>query len=256
MKKIIILTLILTNSIFSLNKNVNSISNKINESNLIIEKKESALAPSKIKDVTVNNNLKCENNSPCSIVRDTSIKVLDYVNNKDINNKNKIMSLIKDTVTPSFDFTLMTRYALGKNWESASIEQQKKLVDNFKQLLIYTYSSALYKFRGAKIKILSENINDKKAEVISSVSLPVQLKQENIKPIKVEYDFVKINTNSSWKAYDIKIEDTSLVTTYRNQFNDIVASSQISGLIEQLKTKVTNLEKNKYNNDDRNQNKQ
>jgi phospholipid transport system substrate-binding protein len=189
-------------------------------------------------------------------VRDTSIKVLDYVNNKDINNKNKIMSLIKDTVTPSFDFTLMTRYALGKNWESASIEQQKKLVDNFKQLLIYTYSSALYKFRGAKIKILSENINDKKAEVISSVSLPVQLKQENIKPIKVEYDFVKINTNSSWKAYDIKIEDTSLVTTYRNQFNDIVASSQISGLIEQLKTKVTNLEKNKYNNDDRNQNKQ
>lgn len=254
MKKIsiVVALIFLTNLVFSVDNNSKSISNKPTEIDLI--KKESILI-TKNKDVSVNNNLKCEINSPCSIVKDTSIKVLDYVNNnKDINNKNKVMNLIKDTVTPNFDFILMTRYALGKNWESATIEQQKKLVDSFKQLLIYTYSSALYKFRSAKIKIISENINDKKAEVITTVSLPVQLKQETIKPIKVEYDLVKISTNNPWKAYDIKIEDTSLVTTYRNQFNDIVASSEISGLIEQLKTKVTNLEKNKYN-DDRNQNK-
>lgn len=256
MKKIVIMViLILTNSIFGANKQTKSTPDKTIETNT--ELKESILTLSKVKDVSVNNNLTCENDSPCAIVRDTSIKVLEYVNNnKDVSNKNKVMNLIKDTVTPNFDFTLMTRYALGRNWESATIEQQKKLVDNFRQLLIYTYSSALYKFKGAKIKIISENINDKKAEVISSVSLPVQLKQENIKPIKVEYDLVKINQNTPWRAYDIKIEDTSLVTTYRNQFNDIVASNQISGLVEQLKTKVANLQKNKYNNDDdRNQNK-
>jgi phospholipid transport system substrate-binding protein len=246
MKKIIfIISLIITNSfIFSLDNGVvikeSNISNSLKKNKNDIESTIKLVLKDN-SDVTITDNLGCEDNSPCALVKNTSIKVLDYVNNKDINNKNKVMGLIKETVTPNFDFVLMTRYAMGKNWDLATIDQQKKLVDNFKQLLIYTYSSALYKFKGAKIKIISETKTEKKAEVVSSVSLPLQIKQENIKSIKVEYDLVK--SNNSWKAYDIKIEDTSLVTTYRNQFNDIVSSNQISGLIDQLKTKVNNLER-------------
>ncbi len=183
----------------------------------------------------------CEIASPCGTVADTSKKVLDAVN-KGVS-QSQTMGLIQTVIIPQFDFTLMTRYALGNNWKLATPDQQVQLVDLFKQLLIYTYSTALSKFKGAQITITSSNIIDeKKAYVVSQVILPSS--NNNAQPVKVEYDLAKTSASNPWKAYDIKIENASLVTTYRNQFNEVVQSSKIDGLIKQLQTKVASL-KNK-----------
>jgi phospholipid transport system substrate-binding protein len=129
---------------------------------------------------------------------------------------------------------------MGNNWKLATPEQQQQLVELFKQLLIYTYSTALSKFKGAQITITSSTILDaKKSNVISQVLLPSA--NGNAQPVKVEYDLAKLSDDASWKAYDIKIENASLVTTYRNQFNEVVQSSKIEGLIKQLQTKVNSL---------------
>jgi phospholipid transport system substrate-binding protein len=110
-------------------------------------------------------------------------------------------------------------------------------------MLIFTYSSALSKFRGAQINLIKQSINDRKATVYTQVTLPND--SQNSQPINVEYDLVKVNPKANWQTYDIKIENASLVTTYRNQFNDIVARSSVSGLIKELKNRVASLQRMK-----------
>ena len=196
-------------------------------------------------DSHVTTTLEYLDGSPCFIVKNTSDKVLNAVDNG-VSHR-QIMSLIKNVVTPQFDFSLMTKYALGNNWKLATSDQQTQLVETFKQLLVFTYSTALSKFKGAKIvinnEIINTNNNISKATVVSLVNLPNS--PNNAQPIKVEYDLAQTGENKTWKAYDIKIENASLVTTYRNQFNDIIVSSNVEGLIKQLKTKVATLQKSK-----------
>jgi phospholipid transport system substrate-binding protein len=107
--------------------------------------------------------------------------------------------------------------------------------------LIFTYSSALSKFKDAKINISSQHISDRKSVVMSKVVLPSS--SGSSQPINVEYDLAKTSEDNPWKAYDIKIENVSLVTTYRNQFNEIVQTKKIDGLIKQLESKVATLQK-------------
>jgi phospholipid transport system substrate-binding protein len=179
----------------------------------------------------------CEPTSPCGVVSDTTKKVLEAVN-KGVP-KSKTANLINTAAAPQFDFNLMTRYAMGNNWKLASNDEQNELVDLFKELLIYTYSTALSKFKGAQITLTNSTIDGKKPKVITQVLLPSA--NPNAQPIKVEYDLAKVSEDASWKAYDIKIENASLITTYRNQFNEVVQSDKIEGLIKQLQTKVNAL---------------
>ena len=193
--------------------------------------------------LTIADSVDCDDGTPCIVVSSTSREVLREINER------QGVSNITDTVTPHFDFRLMTKYALGHNWKEATEEQQDQLVTLFRQLLIFTYSTALSKFGGAKIYISSSaiNPNGRTATVVSQVSLSSSATNNTNQPVKVEYNLA--NTTGVWMAYDIKIENASLVTTYRNQFNDIVKTSKIDGLIKQLQSKVNSLKRSKVVDD-------
>lgn len=189
--------------------------------------------------VTVANGVACGAGTACMVVSDTSNKAIDLIN-KDASTQ------MTNVVTSQFDFALMTKFAMGNNWKQATPAEQAQLTSLFQQLLIYTYSTAISKFKGAKTNIISATVstaNPKKPElqktaVVCQITLP---NSANNTPIKVEYDLA--NSTGSWKAYDIKIENASLVTTYRTQFNDVVQKSKIPGLIKQLQEKVDSLKK-------------
>lgn len=189
----------------------------------------------------------CEAGSPCAAVRDTTQQVMDVINNPSI--QDKAVDRVKAIAIPQFDFHLMTKYALGNNWKLATPKQQEQLVDLFQTLLIYTYSSAISKFKNAKFTLVSAATKDIGSGTNTDKSTAIVISQvllnnngANAQPVKVEYDLVHYN-NKPWMAYDIKIEDASLVTTYRNQFNDVITSSKIDGLIKQLKSKIDSLSK-------------
>ncbi len=192
--------------------------------------------------ITIADSISCQDDSPCAVVANTTKEVFANLR------KASPYKLIQETIAPKFDFRLMTKYALGKNWNLASADQQNQLVELFKELLVYTYSSALSKFQGAEITITNSSINsssnNKLSNVVSQVYLPNNDKNNN-QSVKVEYDLAYLN--NKWKAYDIKIENASLVTTYRNQFNDIIQSNGVNGLITQLKTKNAGLKKKSIN---------
>ena len=193
----------------------------------------------KIGIITINTD-DCKSGSACYMVATTSNNVLNAVN-KGLT-PGKTHSLIQTIVLPQFDFTLMTKYAMGNNWKQASATQQKELVNLFQSLLIYTYSSALSGFKGAEISINSVSYRKTTAAVMIKVVLP---NTQSNQAINVEYDLAGTTSSKSqttvWRAYDIKIENASLVTTYRTQFNDIIQSNKVSGLIQQLKNKVASL---------------
>ncbi|HLX53866.1 MAG TPA: ABC transporter substrate-binding protein [Aquella sp.] len=188
--------------------------------------------------VTVANSLACGAGTACFVVSDTSNRAIALINR---NAEAQMMNV----VISQFDFKLMTKYAMGNNWKLAKEDEQTKLVSLFQQLLVKTYSTALSKFKGASTNIISATVSTpdpskpkiQKTEVVCQITLP---NSEKNTPIKVEYDLA--NNTGPWKAYDIKIENASLVTTYRTQFNDVVQNKKIPGLIQQLQDKVNSLQ--------------
>jgi phospholipid transport system substrate-binding protein len=146
-------------------------------------------------------------------------------------NPAKVKALIESKLVPNFDTTRMTALAMGRNWRSASPEQQKALTEQFKTLLIRTYSNALTNYRDNTMtyKPLRANPGDNEVTVRTEVTRPGQA------PIPIDYSLEK--TPDGWKAYDVIVAGVSLVTNYRDEFNDTVRSSGIDGLIKALQAK-------------------
>lgn len=205
----------------------------------------SASAPVAASDKTsvIINAKDCSEQTPCFVIKN-SASVLSQAINQNYSDK-QAYNMIQTSIIPQIDFTLVTRMVMGQNWKSATDEQQTKITSQFKDMLVYSYTSAVSKFKGAQItinnSIISPN-NPRKASVDSTITLPNNGNSNN-QPINVEYDLAKIG--NSWKIYDVKIENASIVMTYRGQFNDIIQANGVNGLIAQLQTKVDKLKANK-----------
>ena len=146
-------------------------------------------------------------------------------------NPAKVKALIESKLVPHFDTGRMTALAMGRNWRSATPEQQKELTEQFKTLLIRTYSNALTNYRDNTMnyKPLRANAGDSEVVVRTDVTRPGQA------PVQIDYSMAK--TPEGWKAYDVVVAGVSLVTNYRDEFNDTVRSSGVDGLIKALQTK-------------------
>ena len=129
-----------------------------------------------------------------------------------------IRELIETKLAPHFDMMRMTALAMGKNWRTATPEQQKRLADEFRTLLVRTYSTALTKYRDETIEFKPLRANPGDTEVIVRTQVVRQGQQPP----------------DGWKAYDVIIGGVSLVTNYRDEFNQQVQSGGIDGLIKTL----------------------
>jgi phospholipid transport system substrate-binding protein len=146
-------------------------------------------------------------------------------------NPAKVKALIESKLVPHFDTTRMTALAMGRNWRTATPEQQKELAEQFKTLLVRTYSNALTNYRDNTMtyKPLRANPGDTDVVVRTEVTRPGQA------PVPIDYSMEKMP--DGWKCYDVVVAGVSLVTNYRDEFNDTVRSSGVDGLIKALKAK-------------------
>lgn len=146
-------------------------------------------------------------------------------------NPAKVKQLIESKLVPHFDTTRMTALAMGRNWRSATPEQQKQLTEQFQTLLIRTYSNALTNYRDNAMtyKPLRMNPGDTDVVVRTEVTRPGQA------AVQIDYSMEK--TAGGWKAYDVVVAGVSLVTNYRDEFSDVVKSSGVDGLIKALADK-------------------
>ena len=143
----------------------------------------------------------------------------------------RIREVIETKLLPNFDFDRMTALAMGRNWAKATPEQQKALVEQFRTLLVRTYSGALSQYRDQTI--------DYKPLRADPAATDVTVKTEVVRagqpPVQIDYSMTK--TASGWKAYDVIVGGVSLVTTYRDEFNEQVKSGGVDGLIKTLSDK-------------------
>lgn len=177
--------------------------------------------------------------SPDALVRGVTDDVLAIVKkDRDIQSGNtrKTIALVEEKVLPHFNFTRMTALAMGPNWRRATPEQQKQLVDEFRTLLVRTYSSALTAYRDQVIEYKPTRGQPTDAEVV----VRSEIKQSGTQPVSLDYSMEK--TADGWKVYDVVVGGVSLVTTYRDTFANEVRNAGVDGLIKSLADKNKQLE--------------
>lgn len=168
---------------------------------------------------------------PEALIRNTVDEVLAIVRqDKDIKagNKKKVNELVDAKVLPHFNFTHMTRLAVGKNWRNATPEQKKNLEIEFRNLLVRTYTTAFTTYQDQEVEVKPLKMANDATEVTMKTFILNKGKQ----PLPVNYDMEK--TANGWKVYDLSIEGVSLVTNYRGTFAEEIQKSGIDGLIKTL----------------------
>ncbi len=169
--------------------------------------------------------------SPDELVRKNTNEILAAIKaDKDLaaGNQKKIEKLADEKVIPYFNFARMTQLAVGRNWRDAAEAQKKSLTDEFRTLLVRTYSTSLTQFRNQTIDVKPTKMSAGDAEVV----VKTQVNQPGGQPIPIDYSMEK--SGDTWKVYDVLIDGVSLVTNYRSSFNTEIQKSGIDGLIKSL----------------------
>jgi phospholipid transport system substrate-binding protein len=172
--------------------------------------------------------------APDALARSVTDEVLTIVRaDKELQagNPQKVAQLVETKVLPHFNFNRMTQLAVGRNWRQASAAQQRVLVEEFKTLLVRTYTAAFTQYKNQTIEYRPLRMAPADTDVI----VKSLIKQPAGQPIAIDYRMEK--GAGGWKVYDVTIEGISLVENYRNTFNNEIQRSGVDGLIKALADK-------------------
>jgi phospholipid transport system substrate-binding protein len=171
---------------------------------------------------------------PEDLVKKMTAEVLDAVkSDKQLaaGDKQKALKLAEEKILPHVDFEEATRLAVGRSWRDASPEQRKRLTEEFRRMLVRTYSTAISAYEGQTMKVMP--VRMKPAD--TDVTVRNQYIRAGGKPVQIDYSMHK--TGGGWKIYDIVVEGVSLVLTYRSEFDAVVKQEGIDGLIKRIAAK-------------------
>lgn len=143
-------------------------------------------------------------------------------------NPDQIYGLVQEILLPHFDFATMSRWVLGKHWRTATPEQRDRFVNDFRTLLVNTYSKALLEYSNEKIEFLplSTAANTDDVTVRSEVHVAGQ------QPIPINYSMHR--KDGTWKVYDVTIEGVSLVSNYRNTIDSQIRREGLEATLDKL----------------------
>ena len=172
--------------------------------------------------------------APDQLVKTVTLEVVDIIQkDKDIQkgDRKKVVALIEVKVLPHFNFQAMTASAVGRNWEKANADQKQRLMDEFKTLLVRTYSSALASYSSQKFDF--RPLRAKPTD--TDVTVNVRILQSGSEPVTIDYDMEK--RPGGWKVWDVRVSGISLVANYRTEFDNLIREGGVEGLIKALYAK-------------------
>jgi len=171
--------------------------------------------------------------APDALIMRISTDVLDAVKaDKSIQagDVRQVIVLVDAKVMPSVNFRRMTASAVGRFWRQATPEQQQRLQEEFKTLLIRTYSGALTQVKDQSVQLKPMRSKPEDDDVV--VRTEVRGKGD---PVQLDYRLEK--TSGAWKIYDVNVLGVWLVENYRNSFAQEIGAGGIDGLIAKLADK-------------------
>ncbi len=166
--------------------------------------------------------------APDALVKGVADDVLRILSKSD-QEPAAVARAIEEKIVTHFDFHRMARLAMGKSWKQATPEQQSSVVDQFRTLLLRSYTTAYSVARGVVVDVKPVKLQptDEDVTVKTLIRLP-----GGAPPISVDYSMFK--SNPAWKVYDVVVNEVSLVTTYRSTFSEQIKQGGIDGLIAAL----------------------
>jgi phospholipid transport system substrate-binding protein len=171
--------------------------------------------------------------APDALIKRLSTDVLDTIKaDKSLQSGNlpQVIALVDSKIMPNVDFQRMTASAAGPAWRKATPEQQRRLQDEFKILLVRTYAGALAQVSDQEVamKPLRASPEDKELVVRTEI-------RGRGEPIQLDYRLVKTpSQGAGWKIYDLNVLGVWLVDTYRGQFAQEINARGMDGLITTL----------------------
>ena len=171
--------------------------------------------------------------APDALIKQVSTEVIDTVKaDKAIQagDVGKIIALVDSKVMPHVNFQRMTASAVGRHWRTATPEQQKRLQDEFKILIVRTYAGALTQVKDQTVQLKPLRAAPEDNEVV--VRTEVKGRGE---PIQLDYRLEK--ANAAWKIYDVNVLGVWLVEQYKSSFAQEIGAGGIDGLIAKLAEK-------------------
>ena len=183
---------------------------------------------------------RAQDEAPDALIKRLSIEVLDSIKadpSLRSGDVSRIIALVDAKLMPNVNFKRMTASAVGPSWRQISPEQQKRLQDEFKLLLVRTYAGALAQVNDLTftVKPLRASPDDKELVVRTEV-------KGRGDPVELDYRMEKTpGEGAGWKIYNLNVMGVWLVETYRSQFAQEINAKGIDGLIATL------AERNKLN---------
>ena len=177
--------------------------------------------------------------SPQQTVKNAIDEVLNILADPKLDAENRdraVRKKIHQIVDERFDFRSMSQSVLATNWQKATAYERDRFVDFFAQSLENTYVGAIESYTGEQIKYTGEKIRGDRAVVDTVI---VSKKGEIPVSYKMKLD------NDVWRAYDVVIEQVSLVNNYRTLYANIIKSEGVNGLLDRLEGKLAKYRKKK-----------
>lgn len=167
---------------------------------------------------------------PTAVVRETAERVLDSLRSDRARYRDDraLFGLVREVVFPRLDRERTAQWVLGANWRTATPAQRGQFVEEFSDLLLRTYGTALRQYDSEKLNFLPARA--------AAGADRVTVRTEIIRPDgpKVSVDYLLTNRSGEWKVYDVIIENVSLVVTYRSEYSAIIKRDGMDGLLKQL----------------------
>ena len=168
--------------------------------------------------------------APMDMLKRTSDDVIKVLKEIDAD-PSIVYQIVDDYIIPHLDDVTLAKLALGKNWRKASNDQKIEFVDQFRTLLVRTYSKSLQEFSDQKINFFPVRM---KADA-TKVTVKSEVLQSGGPSIPMDYR-LRLK-DDAWKVYDIKIDGVSLVTSYRGTFAQEMRKGGMKGLLKMLHEK-------------------
>jgi|SRR5690348_13201464 phospholipid transport system substrate-binding protein len=142
---------------------------------------------------------------------------------------------LRNLANSSFDFTAMSRSALGYHWKSLNDQQKKDFVQTFTSFIEDSYLSKIQDYSGFEVQFTGESQPNPGYAQVKSIII-----QPGKQSVPVNYGLRQ--DNGRWLVYDVTVDNISIIANYRNQFNRVMNSKGFDTLISDLKSKQAQLE--------------
>jgi phospholipid transport system substrate-binding protein len=171
--------------------------------------------------------------APDAMIKRLSVDVLDTIKaDKALRSGDmvKLVALVDERIMPNVNFQRMTASAVGPAWRQATPEQQKRLQEEFKILLVRTYAGALAQVTTQTIAMKPLRASPEDKEVLVRTEI-----KGGGDPIQLDYRLEKTpGQGAGWRIYNLNVLGVWLVETYKSQFSQEINAKGLDGLILSL----------------------